>query len=410
MVKACNIIKLLIAESSLFSSFKKRIDFMKSIYFDNGATSFPKAPGVSDAMCKYINEIGSSVNRGIYDKSLQAERIILDTREMLCDLFNFDKTDNVVFTKNVTESINVILKGFLKKDSHVIVTSMEHNAVMRPLNSLQDIGVSYTCISSDQDGNLNYDELESSIQENTKLIFTIHSSNVSGTINDINRIGQIAKDNNIFFAVDAAQTAGIIDIDMKSSNIDALCFTGHKGLLGPQGMGGFLISDDFNKEITPFIEGGTGSKSDLEIQPMNMPDKFESGTPNVVGIYGLHASLQYLKETGIENIHKKEIDLVEYLLEKIEIFEDEIRVIAKNNKNRTGVVSLDFKNQDNATISYVLSSKYQISNRVGMHCAPSAHKTFGTFPQGSVRVSFSYFNTFEEVDVLINALSEILKS
>lgn len=383
---------------------------MNRVYFDNGATSFPKAPTVATAMASYLLEVGSNINRGSYDASFEAENIVYETRELLCNLFNYNKAENVVFTKNITESMNVILKGYLKYGDHVIVSSMEHNAVMRPLNSLAKSGVTYSVSKCSSTGELCIEDLKKLLKENTKAIIMTHSSNVCGTIFPLVAIGEFCKENNLCFIVDSAQTAGFLDIDINKMNIDILCFTGHKGLLGPQGIGGFLIKDEFVDKVSPLIEGGTGSFSEYEIQPDYMPDKFESGTSNIPGIYGLNAALKYIQAEGIENIRNKELSLTKLFLEKVSRIE-EIQIIGhKSIENRTPVVSLNFTGNDNGEVSYLLSKDYGISTRCGLHCAPSAHKTLGTFPHGTVRFSFSSFNTEEEVNYTVDAIESILKN
>lgn len=376
---------------------------MKNIYLDNGATSFPKAPGMEKVLSDYILYNGSSISRGAYKQAMDSSRLVYETRELLAELFNFIDPEHVVFTKNITESLNVVIKGLIKKEDHVITTSMEHNAVMRPLNHL---GCSLTRVQANHEGYINPEDIEKAITEKTKAIILLHASNVCGSVNDIEKIGRIAKQHQIHFIVDAAQTAGVLSIDMKQSNIDVLCFTGHKSLLGPTGTGGFLIQPEMVDLVDTFIEGGTGSASEEETQPLHMPDKFESGTPNVLGIYGLNHSLKYINEVGLDKIHEHEMKLVAYFLKNFK--NETVKIIgSKSVKNRTGVISLDCTRNDNAMVSFLLEKEYGIATRVGMHCAPSAHKTLNTFPNGTVRVSFSYFNTIEEIDYLIKALNEI---
>lgn len=380
---------------------------MKKIYFDNGATSFPKAPGVGEAMLNAINNVGGSVNRGVSSQSMQSEHVIYETREMLCELFEFEHPENVIFTKNVTESINLVLKSFLKPGDHVIVSSVEHNAVMRPLHILKEEGVRVTKIPVTLEGKIDFQALEAQINQATKLIIMTHGSNVTGTVLPLEEVGQIAQQHGVRFVVDVAQSAGHRRISMKTFNCDALCFTGHKGLLGPQGIGGLLIRDDFAKVLTSYIQGGTGSKSNSEIQPSYMPDKFESGTPNIPGIYGLNAALHYLKEKDVEVIHKIESDLVDYFVEAIKEAGIEAYIGPDTQEKRSNVVSIDFKAYDNAIISSELVHTYGVSNRCGMHCAPSAHESFGTFPQGTVRLSISHFNTKEEIDYVVESIKSI---
>jgi cysteine desulfurase family protein len=376
-------------------------------YFDNGATAFPKAPGVAAAMTDYIDHIGVNVGRGFYAEALGAAGIMLDCREKLQKLFNAPEGYETVFTMNITESLNLILKGYLKPGDHVIVSSLEHNAVMRPLTSLERHGVTFTKAPFDDEGALDTVALESLIRENTRLILVTHASNVCGTINDIVRIGEIAETRGVPMVVDAAQTAGVIDIDIQTNKAKAICFTGHKGLLGPQGIGGLVIDKQFAALVEPLIEGGTGSASDSEIQPSMLPDKFESGTQNLPGIYGLNAALDFLARTGITEIHKKEMALTARFMTGIQDLKGVRMVGRRGIENRTAVVSIDFQDHDNADIAWLLDSEYDIKTRVGMHCAPSAHKALGTYPQGTVRFSFSYFNTEEEIDYLIQAVKSV---
>lgn len=381
---------------------------MKRVYLDNSATSYPKAPGVGDAIANYINENGASINRGAYSSAYEIENTVFETRELLAQLFNYNVPENVIFTKNITESMNLILKGLLKNGDEVVVSSMEHNAVMRPLNKLKDErNIVIQVAKCELDGDLKLESLKKQLTSNTKLVIVTHASNVSGTILDLKGIGEICKESGIYFIVDAAQTAGVLDIDMGKIKANAIAFTGHKGLLGPQGIGGLIVDKNLVTELDTFIEGGTGSLSEQEIQPEYMPDKFESGTPNVPGIIGLNVALKYINEKGIENIHNTEMELVQlFLTEMLKL--NNIRVIGKKDiQNRVAVCSIDFKGLDNGEVSYILDKKYGISTRCGLHCAPSAHKTMDTFPDGTVRFSFGQFNTVEDVKWTVNAIKEI---
>lgn len=383
---------------------------MKTFYMDNAATSFPKAPGVAESMSNYILNIGCNINRGVYSKSLEAENIAFETRELLCSMFNFDKPENVIFTSNVTTSLNMLIKGLLKSEDHVIVSSLEHNAVMRPLTSLHNIGVEFSRCPCDSDGNLYVSKLISLIKPNTKAVIMTHASNVCGTILPLKTVGEICKKYNLFFIIDGAQSAGFLDIDFYELNASAIAFTGHKGLLGPQGIGGFFINSELANNISPIIEGGTGSLSELETQPEYMPDKFESGTPNIPGIYGLNASLKYILKEGISSIREKELEITDKFLNEIHNL-NEVKIIGiKEIKNRTAVVSLDFLNRDNGIVSYYLNKNYGISTRSGLHCAPSAHKSLGTFPNGTVRFSFSHFTTIEDINYSINAINKVIEN
>ena len=381
---------------------------MKDIYFDNSSTSFPKAPNVGRAMGEFIENGAFNINRGSYEGAYEAGSAVLDTREMLKDLFNCPNSKNVVFTPSVTYSLNFFIKGFLKPGDHVLVTSVEHNAVMRPLVQMEKLGVEFDAVPCDEEGGVTADDFRAYIKENTKAIITTHASNVCGTIIPIEEIGALCKEKGLVYAVDTAQTAGILNIDMQKANIDFLAFTGHKGLLGPQGIGGFISSDKLEGLIYPIISGGTGSLSDSEEMPDFLPDRFESGTLNLPGIIGLHQALVYLKEAGIDNMRNEKMEITKYFLDKVKEIEGAKVAGKKTVEGRLGVVSIDFEGFDNSIVSFYLSSKYKIMTRVGMHCAPRAHQTLNTFPQGTVRFSFSHFNTEEEVDICIDAIKTIL--
>ena len=382
---------------------------MKRVYLDNAATSYPKAPGVGAAVQDFIDNVGSSVKRGVYKSALSVEETIFETREQLCLLFNSSKSDHVVFTMNITQSLNYLIKGLLQPGNHCIVSSMEHNAVMRPLSHLQKSGVSFDRVACDSFGRMNPQDILKHIRSTTKAVIMTHASNVCGTVLPLEEVGKICKEKGLLFIIDAAQSAGVLDIDYKALNADAIAFTGHKGLLGPQGIGGFVVSDKLVALLEPLICGGTGSDSEFEEQPEYMPDKFEGGTPNIPGIIGLHHALKYLEKTGIDNIKDTEIILTKQFLEGV-LNIDNLKIIGKKGIiDRTAVVSLDFKNMDNAEISYLLDRDFGIMTRCGLHCAPSAHKTLGTFPQGTVRFSFSHYNTAEEVSYTIDAINKISK-
>ena len=382
---------------------------MQKIYFDNGSTSWPKAPKVGEAMARLLMQGAFNINRGNYEEAYEVEGMVLETREKLAKLFHAKDSRNVIFTPGVTYSLNYFMKGFLKSKDHVIVTGLEHNGVMRPLEQMKTIGVEISIAKVDEEGNLDLDDVESQIRASTKAILSTHASNVCGTVMPIYEIGRLCKKYNLFFAVDTAQTAGTLEIDMQKCEIDFLAFTGHKGLLGPQGIGGFVISEELDEKMTPLIAGGTGIKSDSLIHPENLPDKYESGTMNLPGIIGLHAALSYLEETGIDAIHKKKMELTEYFLERIKEVPSARIVGRKDTKNRVAVVSLDFSPIDNAVVAFELEQACGVMTRVGLHCAPIAHKSLHTFPQGTVRFAFSASNTKEEIDQCIETLKELLK-
>ena len=376
------------------------------VYADNSATSFPLAPGVSDAMKFFLDEIGCNINRGGYESSYNIALEILNTRKLVCELFNFDNPRNVVFTPSLTYSINIILQGILKSGDHVITSSMEHNAVMRPLHELSQKGITYSIAKCSNDGSLDPEHIAELITDKTKAVVLLHASNVNGTVLPINDVAKICTKQNIKLVVDAAQTAGVLNIDM--SNIDALAFTAHKGLLGPQGLGGFVIKDDLVAQINPLITGGTGSSSHEIIQPSLMPDKFESGTMNIPAIIGLKVALEYIKSIGVRTIFTKEMKLTEKFITEIKQI-DNVKIIGKqNNIDRVAAISLNFKNIDNAKVANILDSEYSIMTRCGLHCAPNAHKTLGTYPHGTIRFSFGHFNTFEEVDYIVAAIKKII--
>lgn len=386
---------------------------MDRVYFDQASTSFPKGRGVIETMVKFMSNVGTNINRGSYQDAYDTARIVYETREQLCRLFDFestyDRAKNVIFTQNITYALNFIIKGFLKKGDHVLVSSMEHNAIMRPLVQLQKThDISFDRIPCSEEGELLFDEIAKLIKSNTKAIFMTHGSNVCGTLMPIERVGRLAKSLGVRFIVDTAQTAGVFPISMKDMNIDALAFTGHKGLLGPQGIGGFLIVDDMADQMEAIITGGTGSISDTEDTPDFLPDKFEAGTLNLPGIMGLHSSLNYLEEIGIAKIREKELQLTKAFLEGVSQIKG-LRVLGKKNcEDRCAVVSIQCLPMDEAMLAYTLENKYHIITRVGMHCAPNAHKALGTYPRGTLRFSFGYENTKEEIDYTIRAMTEIL--
>lgn len=383
---------------------------MNYIYLDNASTTFPKAPTVATAMSDYITNRGININRGSYALAYDVEDIIYTTRQRLHPLFNGHDPAHVIFTQNVTMSLNMVIKGLLKAGDHVLVSSMEHNAVMRPLTQLLDKGITFDTIPCDSTGSIQMDSIEPLIRPNTVALIINHASNVCGTIQPLKSIGPICKAHNLQFIVDAAQTAGVIPIDVKACHIDALCFTGHKGLLGPQGIGGIILTKEMAQNLTPLIAGGTGSFSHLETMPTHMPDAFESGTLNLPGIIGLNEGLAYIESQGMENIHNHELALTQAFLEGLQSI-DGINIVGKQNiQDRTAVVSITIDGMDPANIAYELESTYHIMTRVGLHCAPRAHQTLGTYPEGTVRFSFGYANTHKDVESALSALHRIVKN
>lgn len=383
---------------------------MDYIYLDNASTSFPKAPTVATAMSDYITNRGININRGSYALAYDVEDIIYTTRQRLNTLFNGHDPSHVIFTQNVTMSLNMVIKGLLKSGDHVLVSSMEHNAVMRPLTQLLDKGITFDIIPCDKTGSIQLESMDSLIRPNTVAMIINHASNVCGTIQPLESIGPICKAHSLQFIVDAAQTAGVIPIDVKACHIDALCFTGHKGLLGPQGIGGIILTKEMAQTLTPLIAGGTGSFSHLETMPTHMPDAFEAGTLNLPGIIGLNEGLAYIESQGMENIHNHELALTQSFLEGLQSI-DGINIVGKQNiQDRTAVVSITIDGMDPASIAYELESNYHIMTRVGLHCAPRAHQTLETYPEGTVRFSFGYANTHKDVETALSALHRIVKN
>ena len=385
---------------------------MNRIYLDQASTSFPKAPGVAQAMMDYLTMNGVNVNRGCYSSAYSAEEVIYETRQLLAELFHFSKCKNVIFTPNVTTSLNFILKGILKPGDHILVSAMEHNAVMRPVVQLASSGISFDRIPCRTDGSMILEKVEELIRPETKAIVTLHASNVCGTRMPLDALGEICQRHQLYFVVDSAQTAGIVPINMDKMHIDALAFTGHKGLRGPQGTGGFLVSQELAEQMEPLISGGTGSVSHTEEIPDFMPDRFESGTPNLPGIYGLHEALLYLKTHSLQAINEKELSLTGYFLEQLQALDDtgrHIRIIGKKDlTDRNAVVSIQTPEIDMSQVAWQLDNEYGVMTRVGLHCAPNAHKTLGTYPAGTIRFSFGPENTKNELDFAIQGLKKIL--
>lgn len=380
---------------------------MNTIYLDNGATSFPKPPAVAQAMLQYMTEVGASINRGVYGSAQAAGMTTLMLREGLCRLFHHSDPTHCVLTAGNTMGLNMVLRGWLRPGDHCLVSSVEHNAVMRPLHDLAEQGVTFDRIPCDRDGHLNPADIPALIRPNTRLLVMAHGSNVSGAVQDAMAVGAICHEHGIPFVLDAAQTAGHWPIDFEAMHLSALSVPGHKGLMGPSGIGALLLSADFAKNLTPILTGGTGSASDSEAQPDYMPDKFESGTPNLPGIYGFHAAVDFILDTGVEVLQERERQLTKYFLDKLRDVKD-IRLAGPwDLENRVGVISVDFAQVDNAEAAYRLEQDYGILTRCGLHCAPSAHKTLGTFPQGTVRFSVGHYTTEAEIDTAVQAIAEI---
>lgn len=379
---------------------------MQTIYLDNAATSFPKPAGVSARMKEYMDSVGATINRSVYGAAQDAGLVTLRLRERLARLFSFpEKPTHVILTPGATAGLNFILKGFLRPGDHCLVSSMEHNAVMRPL--LQLSGVEFDRIPCDSEGRLDPAAMLPLIRPNTRLCIMAHGSNVCGTVQDAAAVGAICAEHGIAFALDAAQTAGHIPIDFQALHLSALCVPGHKGLLGPSGIGALLLRDDFAHALTPLLAGGTGSASDSEYLPDYLPDRFESGTPNLPGIYGFEEALRFIEETGIDALRAHELELTARFLEGLRTIPNLRLCGTEDLSRRVGVISVDFTQADNAEAAFRLESEFGILTRCGLHCAPSAHKTLGTFPQGTVRFSLGFSSTAADVDAALAALRAI---
>ncbi len=381
------------------------------IYFDNAATSWPKPPGVVEAMTRFLTDIGASPGRAGHRLALEAGRLVYDTREALAELFHASDPLRVVFTHNVTEALNLALNGLLRPGQHVIAGSMEHNSMMRPLRALEERGVNVSVIACSPEGFLQVEDVRAAIQSNTVMIALNHASNVTGAIQPISEIGAIAREHDLLFLIDSAQTAGVCPIDMQTEQIDLLAFTGHKALLGPTGTGGLIIGERVKlSEFTPLTRGGTGSASELEVQPGFLPDMFESGTVNAVGLVGLSAALRWIKERGREQIREHEIALTQHLSNGLREIPGVIVYGAQDAARQTATVSFNLERVEPSSAAFWLDEEFGICCRVGLHCSPAAHKTIGTFPRGTVRFGLGAFNTPEEVNIALEAVRIIARS
>lgn len=380
---------------------------MHSVYLDNAATSFPKPPAVAARMREYVEQIGASVNRSAYASAQQAELVTLRLRQRLCELFAFQSIPHAVLTPGNTWGLNLLLFGALRPGDHCLVSAMEHNAVMRPLGQLVRRGVTFDRIPCDREGRLQIGQIEPLLRENTRLVLLAHASNVSGTVQDVQAVGEICRARGIPFALDAAQTAGHVPIDFEALGLSALSVPGHKGLLGPQGIGALLLCPDFAEMLEPLVSGGTGSVSDSEEVPAYFPDRLEPGTPNLPGIFGWEAALDYLQQVTIPAVQAHDCALSQRFLNGLRTIPGASLVGPDTAEGRVGVFSLDFPGKDNAEVAVSLEERFGILTRCGLHCAPSAHRTLGTFPRGTVRLSFSWLTTESEVDRALEAIAAV---
>lgn len=380
---------------------------MHTVYLDNAATSFPKPPAVGARMREYVDEVGASVNRGSYEAAQRAELVTLRLRQRLCALFGFADPSHVILTPGNTWGLNMLLLGALRPGDHVMVSVMEHNAVMRPLTQLARRGVAFDRIPCDAEGRLQTGRIEAMLRPNTRLVLLAHASNVSGTVQDAAVVGEICAARGIPFALDAAQTAGHIPLDFAALHLSALSVPAHKGLMGPQGIGALLLRSDFAKTLEPIVSGGTGSVSDSEDIPLYLPDRFEPGTPNLPGIYGWEAALEYLEDVTVEAVAAHDRALSARLMGGLRDVPGVSLIGPDTTEGRVGVFSLDFPGKDNAEIAARLEEDFGILTRCGLHCAPSAHRTLGTFPRGTVRLSLGWFNTEADIDRALQAVKAL---
>lgn len=376
------------------------------IYLDNSATTYPKPDSVYKKVMEVMMDCGASASRGSYATAVQASRYLYETRRLLGELLGVKDISRISFTKNATESINIALKGILKKGDHVITTSLEHNAVYRTLNRLKELDIiEYDIVQANCDGAVNFNDFISRIKHNTKLFVCNHASNLIGSILPIREIGAIAKKYGIIMMVDSSQTAGLVDIDVARDNLDVVCFTGHKALYGPQGTGGIYL--DKGIDIFPLLEGGTGGDSNLTLNPADYPDRLEAGTQNVPGIAGLGEGIKFINDIGQNEILQHDRELVGMLCDKVGNIEDVEMYTKKTGCERVGIFTFNIRNISSETIGYKLDKYFNIMVRTGLHCTPLAHKTIGTIDRGAVRVSVSYFNNKEQIVAFAEAIEKI---
>ena len=376
----------------------------KLIYLDNAATTMKKPDCVIDAVVSAMRHMGNS-GRGAHEASLDASRVIFETRERLSSMFHLGNPKQVAFTCNSTEALNTAIFGLFGPGDHIISTVMEHNSVLRPLYRLEKQGASVTFLPCDELGRLRTDLLSSALRPETKGVVCTHASNLTGNANDLEFIGKFCREHGLLFVVDASQTAGVLPIDMEKMNIDVLCFTGHKGLYGPQGTGGICVREGV--AVAPLKSGGSGAQTYLKEHPHEMPTALEAGTLNGHGIAGLHAALGFLMETGTDAVHEKEVRLMRRFYDGIKDIPG-VKIYGDfSTDHRAAVIAINIRDYDSSEVSDELSFTYGISTRPGAHCAPLMHESMGTVEQGMVRFSISWFNTEEEIDEAIRAVREI---
>jgi cysteine desulfurase/selenocysteine lyase len=377
------------------------------IYLDNAASSWPKPDTTWQAMEHFMRSVGANPGRSGHRLSIEAGRIINEAREALAELFAIDDPLRIVFTRNATESLNLAIFGILQSGDHCVTSSMEHNSVMRPLRALEKKGLELTAVSCSSKGELDPRGIEKAIKKNTRLIVTTHASNIIGTLMPIAEVGAIARAHGIPYCIDAAQTAGAYPIDVETMKIDLLAFTGHKSLFGPQGSGGLYISEGLEEKLEPLMRGGTGSRSEFQEQPDFMPDKYESGTPNTVGIAGLGAGVRFCLEQGVAHIREKEEGLTRMLIEGLGAITHVLVHGCGDAEKQVAICSFSIRDLAPSAITMELDEEFGIMTRPGLHCAPIAHQTIGTSPEGTVRLSAGYFTTEEEISLALEAVEKI---
>ena len=373
------------------------------IYLDNAATSNPKPDCVIEAVTRAMKNFGNS-GRAAHGQAMDAARTIYETREKIAELFHCSRPQNVIFTSNATEALNIAIFGLINPGDHVISTDLEHNSVLRPLYSLMEKGVEVDFLAANEKGCIDYSDFEKFLKPNTKFIICTHASNLTGNLLDLEWIGKFSREHNLIFIVDASQTAGSIPIDMELMNIDVLCFTGHKALLGPQGTGGLCVKDGL--KIRTFKCGGTGVQTYLKKQPEELPTHLEAGTLNGHGIAGLLEALNFIERLGIENIHAQEINLMRKFYEGVKKIPG-IKIYGDFSSDRAPILSLNFKDMPSGELADILAEEFSIATRPGAHCAPRMHEALGTVEQGAVRFSFGYANTEQDVELALKALRSI---
>ena len=380
------------------------------IYFDNAATSWPKPPGVSEAMVRFMRDVGANPGRAGHRLAVEAARIVYDAREAVALLFNAPDPLRVAFGPNVTEALNLVLRGLLQPGDHVVTSSLEHNSVMRPLRALERQGVEVTVVACSSEGVLDPSCVADAIRANTVLIALNHASNVVGTLLPVPEVGCIAREHNLLLLVDAAQTGGAYPIDVQADGIDLLGFTGHKSLYGPMGTGGLVVGDRVEVAcLDPLKRGGTGSHSQHEEQPGFLPDMYESGTLNAVGLAGLHAGVSWVLDRGVSAVRQHDLQLTERLIDGLMQVPGVSLYGALDPTRRTATVSFNIAGMDPSEVGLRMDEEFGIMCRVGLHCSPSAHKTIGTFPVGAVRFGMGAFNTLEEVTAAVNAVRQLAR-